>query len=153
MKESTKINTPTLIVIALVIATASFFGGMKYQQSRPRIAAGNFQQGQRNGGVNFPGGTTGTRNMNNRPVSGEILSSDDKSITVKQSDGSSKIVLITSTTTFNKAAEATKTDLKTGEKVSIFGVTNADGSVTAQNIQLNPMMRGLGASPSAAPSK
>lgn len=69
------------------------------------------------------------------------LASDDKSITVKLQDGSSKIILITDKTVINKAAEATKDDLKGGEKVAVFGEINSDGSVTAQNIQLNPILR------------
>src|SRR6185369_11294861 len=84
-----------------------------------------------------------------RPVTGEILNADDKSITVKMMDGSTKIVLLTSTTTYNKAAQASKSDLVTGERVGVFGTANADGSVTAQNIQLNPMMRGGNGTPSA----
>lgn len=59
-------------------------------------------------------------------------------------DGSSKIVLFSDKTEINKAAEATKEDLKVGEKVAVFGTENSDGSVTAQNIQLNPQLRGLG---------
>lgn len=46
------------------------------------------------------------------------------------------------TLTINKATTATKSDLKTGEKVAVFGTPNSDGSVTAQSIQLNPMFRG-----------
>ena len=145
-----KNNTISMIVVVVVIAGASFFLGMKYQQSRPRTL-GNFQGG-RNGGGNFGAGIGG-RNGTNRPVNGEILKSDDTSITVKMNDGSSKIVLVTSSTAINKATEATKNDLKTGEKVNVFGMTNADGSVTAQNIQLNPMFRGPGSSPSATPIK
>ncbi len=74
-------------------------------------------------------------------VLGEITSVDDKSITVKNQDGSSKIVILSDKTEINKASEAAKTDLKIGEKVSAFGTTNSDGSVTAQNIQLNPITR------------
>ncbi len=88
--------------------------------------------------------------MNGRPISGEILSSDDKSITVKLQDGSSKIVLLSDKTQINKATSVTKLDLKSGEKVAVFGSENSDGSVTAQNIQLNPQFRGVGSS-SASP--
>ena len=87
----------------------------------------------------------------NRPVAGEITSSDGKSHTVKMNDGGSKIIFLSSTTQINKAQTAVTDDLKVGEQVSIFGQTNADGSVTAQNIQLNPQVRT--ATPSASVRK
>ena len=40
----------------------------------------------------------------------------------------------------NKSETATKTDLKTGEKVTVFGSSNADGSVTAQMVSLGTTM-------------
>jgi hypothetical protein len=151
--EFMKHNTTGLIVIALVIAGVSFFGGMKYQESkRPtlnRQFTGNPSvggpQGQRTGGFAGRGGN------GFRPVTGEILSMDEMSITVKLMDGSSKIVLVTEKTEINKADQAKKEDLKPGEKVAVFGTDNSDGSVTAQNIQLNPIVRIMGGSPSASP--
>ncbi|MBI2033207.1 MAG: hypothetical protein HYT10_01950 [Candidatus Levybacteria bacterium] len=123
-----------IIVVALVVGAGGFFAGMKYQESKsPAGRFGNFQ-GARNG--NFEQRTQGVR-----PVNGEIISSDDKSITVKLQDGSSKIVLLNDTTTFSKSAEGSKSDLKTGEKVAVFGIENSDGTVTAQNVQLNPQFR------------
>ena len=51
---------------------------------------------------------------------------------------------IKQTGSINKAAAATKADLTVGQRVAVFGTTNTDGSVTAANVQLNPMMRGPG---------
>lgn len=120
------------IILVLVVGGSTFFGGMKYQETKSPRAG--FFQGARNGQL-------AQRNQGFRPVNGEILSLDDKSITVKLQDGSSKIILLTDTTAINKSAEGSRSDLKTGEKVAVFGTENSDGSVTAQNIQLNPNFR------------
>lgn len=133
-----------IVVAAVIFGAGGFFAGMKYQQSKmPSGWFGNFQgngsrQFQQRGGQGF------------RPVSGEIIGEDDKSITVKLQDGSSKIVLVSEKTSINKASEGTKEDLKEGEKVMVLGQENSDGSVTAQNIQLNPIFRG-GSFPSPQP--
>ena len=130
-----KNNLVITIILVLVVGGGAFYGGMRYQESRRPAFNRQFNgTGMRNGGQ--------AGLQNNRPVNGEIIAADDKSITVKMQDGSSKIVLITTATTINKAAEGTKDDLKTGERVAVFGSTNSDGSVTAQNVQLNPMFRG-----------
>ncbi len=110
---------------------------MKYQQSKQPSFTRSGSQGGRTG----QGQPSGNR-QGFQPVNGEIISSDDKSITVKLTDGSSKIVLVSEKTTINKASQATKVDLKTGEKVAVFGQQNTDGSVTAQRIQLNLLLRG-----------
>lgn len=114
-----------------------FFGGMKYQQTKlPSFTRqfGNIQDRR----VGVGGNRAGFR-----PVNGEIISADNKSITVRLQDGSSKIVLFSDKTTINQAVEATKDDLKNGGKVAVFGTENSDGSVTAQNIQLNPIVRSI----------
>lgn len=76
-----------------------------------------------------------------RPVNGEIIEVNDKDITVKLSDNSSKIVHLSDSTILNKSSEGVKSDLKVGEKIAAFGTENSDGSVTAQNIQINPVFR------------
>ena len=123
-------NSIVIIIIAALIAGAGgFFAGMKYQQSKTANfrsqMRGQFNQGQRLEGM------TGFR-----PVSGKIISRDDSSITVEMSDGSSKIVLISESSTVNKTQETTIEDLVEGENVVIFGQENSDGSVTASNIQI-----------------
>lgn len=122
-----KKQTTIIAIITLVTAVVAFVGGMKYQESKtPQFGRGN---------------PTGLR-MGVKSVSGEIVSQDEQSVTVKMPDGSSKIVLLSETTSINKASEATRTDLTVGEKVAVFGKENSDGSVTAENIQINPIFRG-----------
>lgn len=132
------------IIFALVlvlIAGGAFFIGVKYQESKQPTLS-NFRQFNNSRGMT---GNVQNQSQNNRmgykPVSGEIISFDDKSITVKLSDNSSKIILLSDKTIINKASVATKTDLKKGEKVLVMGQANSDGSVTAQNIQLNPIVK------------
>ena len=57
-------------------------------------------------------------------------------------------MLLTDQTKVGKATEGTKDEIKNGDKVLVTGQDNADGSVIAQNIQLN-MVIGL-PSPSAS---
>ena len=128
-----KNNLVIFAIIVILIGAGAFFGGMKYQHSKsPQI--GNFQ-GLRNGQLS-------QRSQGFRPVNGEIINQDEKSITVKLADGSSKIVILTDTTAITKSAEGSKSDLSVGEKIAASGTENSDGSITAQNIQLNPQFRG-----------
>lgn len=134
------------IIIVITVGALGFFGGTKYQESKSinNRFGGNFQnmRGQQSSGQNQ------MRRGGFRPVMGEIINQDENSITVKLTDGSSKIVLLSEKTTYNKAETATKTDLKKGERVNVFGTENTDGSVTAQNIQLNPILNGMDRRPS-----
>lgn len=133
------------LIIVLVVGAAAFYGGMQYQKSQ-RGTFGTRQFGQ--------GGQFGNRSGGNgfRPVVGEIIGQDPSSITVKLMDGSSKIVLFSDKTIINKSATGSVADLKTGQQVAAFGIQNQDGSLTAQNIQLNPQMRVFGR-PSTAPTQ
>ncbi len=128
------------IVLLIVVGGGAFFGGMKYQQSRRPVFTGN-RPANENRNVN---GMIGA----GRLVAGEIISRDDKTITVKMNNGSSKIVILSDKTEVNKAEMASQDELKVGVTVSVFGTSNSDGSVTAQNIQLNPVQRdGVTATP------
>src|SRR3989344_5045276 len=84
------------IVAILIVGAGAFFGGMKYQESKsPANRMGQFQGGQgiRNGQqVRLGGGA----------VMGEVISIDDKSITVKTQDGSTKLVLLSDSVTISK---------------------------------------------------
>lgn len=133
----------TVIAVAIIGLAVGFFGGMKYQQIKvSQVTAQNRTEG-------FNGQRGNRMGQGIRPVNGEIISQDDKSITVKLPDGSSRIVLLSGSTQINKAEKTTKDDLKIGERVAAFGSENPDGSITAQSIQLNPQLRGGTGSPSA----
>jgi len=129
-----KNNIVIVTILALLVGgAAGFFGGMQYQKSQRQ----SFTQFSARGGS----GANGMRFRNGNGAAGDILSVDTNSITVKMADGSSKIVLLTGTTAINKAATATAADLTVGERVSAFGTTNTDGSITATNVQINPLTR------------
>jgi hypothetical protein len=130
-----KKNIIITIVVAIVVGAGAFFGGMKYQQGK---TASQFRQFA---GGRLGQGTRGGNAQGFRPVNGDIISADNNSITVKMSDGSSKIVILTDNTAISQSSSAGKLDLKVGEKVAVFGTANSDGSVTAQNVQINPVER------------
>lgn len=122
--------------VVVVAASSGFFAGVKYQESRRAAIVRQFAGGQGFGSRGFMTGNGSRAGI--RPVSGEIIGSDDKSITIKLADGSTKIVLVSETTLINKASQATRSELVTGGTVLVFGQESSSGIVTAQNIQLNP---------------
>jgi ABC-type Na+ transport system ATPase subunit NatA len=135
--KNIKNNTIVIVLIAAIVAgTAGFFGGMQYQRSQRGSFARQFGAGQ-----GMMGANGANRGGGFRPVAGEILSSDKNSVTVKMTDGSSKIVVFTDKTTINKTATASASDLKVKEQVVVFGNENADGTVTAQSVQIGGNMR------------
>lgn len=129
------------IIIVIVVAVGAFYGGMKYQQ-KGSMPANFAQNGQRlmyrNGGA---GGNNRFGGAFGGAVLGQIVSTDQNSITVKLADGSSKIVNLADNTTYNKSETASKSDLTAGTKVAVIGSTNSDGSVTAKSIEINPINR------------
>jgi hypothetical protein len=135
----------SIIITAIVIGGGAFYGGMKYDQSKnPPTAqnSGGRQQFGANGGIRGTRGGGGFAN-------GEIISKDDKSITIKlrdgqngqnQNNGGSKIIFLSSSTAITKSAEGTLGDLKAGDQITATGASNPDGSITAQSIQIRPPM-------------
>ena len=145
----------SLVVVAIVFGGGGFYGGMKYGQGKGTFSAQNIQNmtpeqrqqmfasrggntasssGNRMFVANGTGGGTGGGGM----TSGEIISKDDKSVTVKLTGGGSKIVLLSGSTSINKAAQGTPEDLTIGQQIIAIGSANSDGSVTANTIQIRP---------------
>ncbi len=145
------LNPIITVAVALVVGGLAFYGGIMYQKSKtPQFQTARNADGgnQRFGGQRGQGGSGG---QFFRPVIGDILSKDDKTITVKLMDGSSKIVFYTQATSITKTDTGNVNELTLGQKVGVFGMSNSDGSVTAQSIQINPIF-GMRPSPSTTPT-
>jgi len=136
------------IVIGIVIvAGIAFYGGMKYGQNKIPALANNATgfanlspeerqaRLQQFGAAGFAGGQKGTR-AGGESAAGEVIAKDDKSITVKLSDGGSKIVFFTANTPVMKSVSGLPQDIAIGTQVVANGTANSDGSITAQTIQL-----------------
>lgn len=124
-------------ILVIAVGVGSFFAGVQYQKSKSPSRA-DFQaiREQLRSGER-PQGLGERPQAQGGAISGEIIDSDGKSITVKLPDGGSKIVLVSENTAINKAAEGSVDDLKTGQQVMVFGQANSDGSISAIHIQLN----------------
>ena len=118
-----------LVIVAVLIGGGSFYGGMVYSKTQPRSFAG---------GASFQGTRTGGRQAGSGFISGDIVSKDETSLTIKSPDGSSKIVFYSDATQISKFDAGSSGDLSSGQNVMVNGTTNSDGSITAQSIQLRP---------------
>lgn len=140
------------VIVAVIVGAAAFFGGMTYQKSQVVTSNGQFAGMMgRNGENSTNGGTRMGRGFGGGAVVGQIVSLDKNSITVQLTDGSSKIVNLSVNTTYSKSSTGALSDLADGTKVAVFGTPNSDGSVTAQNVQINPIARQRAEAPTAKP--
>lgn len=132
------------IVGVLIIGGGSFYAGTKFAGGSdapagfPQGQGGQLRTGQN--GQAFGGARTG-QGMSGGITTGQILSKDDTSITVKLPDGGSKIVFLTASTTITKSSAGSVNDLTVNENVVVNGAANSDGSINAQSIQLGGAMR------------
>ena len=150
MKNKTTLITVSIAVIAL---GAGFGGGYAFKNYQLQKSRGNFMTFGANGAQRFVGNRMGGQAngmFRGGATTGEVISMDDKSITVKMIDGITKIVLFATSTTYSNTVTATKTDVKTGSTVAVFGTPNSDGSITATNVQINPMFGRVVPSPTQA---
>lgn len=120
------------VVVILVVSAISFWGGMKYDKLKN---PGFSQRQQRGTGGAFTAGRQGGR-QSGQFINGDIISKDDKSLTVRTQDGGSKIIFYTASTSVGKTIEGSISDLEVGTRVMVGGSANSDGTVAAQTIQI-----------------
>jgi hypothetical protein len=130
---------PVFVVLLILVGGGSFYGGMKYADTKRTSVFG----GNRAGGANFPNGMGGVPRMPgaggvNRGgfTGGQIISKDDNSLTIKLRDGGSQIIFFSSSTEVMKSAIGSKEDLAVGKNIKVTGSANPDGSLTAKSLQI-----------------
>lgn len=113
------------LIILILVATAAFYGGMKYQQNKTPQRTFFQREGQ-------------TTQMRERMLSGEVISKDEKSLTLKLPDGSTRIVFLSEKTEFLKMTEGNLSDIEVGKQIMIIGNQTTEGAFVAEQIQLSP---------------
>src|SRR6266702_3027822 len=104
----------SMVALVIVVAAASFYGGMRYGSSK-NVSA-QLAQGGRNGGGFGGGANSGQRGSGQGGgmrgganggagdfAGGQIVSKDDTSITIKTRNGSSQIVFFSPSTSIDKS--------------------------------------------------
>jgi hypothetical protein len=147
---------PVAIVVVIAVGLGAFFGGraigggtpspeqaMKVLQNLTAEQRQALAQSSGSSGA-AAGAPTGAAGPGGNMTSGSILSRDANSITVKLSDGSTKLVLYSDSTTISVNKDGSSSDLTTGQEVRVSGTSNSDGTITATSIQ-------CGSLPSGAP--
>ncbi len=134
----------SIIIALVIIGGGAFYGGMKYGQSEG-LSHQNFQNlsleqrqqlFQGNMGESFQRGIRMGTELSF--LNGEVIDKDEQSLTLKLSDGGSKIVFLSDSTEISKTIKGLIDDVEIGKQIMISGEQNSDGSYTAKTIQLSP---------------
>lgn len=139
MNKIMKKITPIIITL-IVIVGGTFYGGIKYNQSKNNLLFSPEQhqqlsQGNMRGA--FPGGLK-ERRTGSDFLNGEVIAKDEQSLTLKMLDGGSKIVFFSDSTQISKITNGLIDDIEIGKQIMVTGEQNSDGSYTAKTIQLSP---------------
>ncbi|MFZ3074157.1 MAG: hypothetical protein WA093_03455 [Minisyncoccales bacterium] len=141
------------VVAAAVLTGAGFFGGALYQKSQTVKPGRNF------GGPGAAGIESSSSNITRRSgglqggfTSGDIVSKDSDSITLKLRDGGTRIIFYSNSTQISKQTGGTVDDLAVGLSIMVTGTANSDGSISAQSISLRPADSNAGPVDAGIPS-
>ncbi len=121
------------IAVVIIAAAGGYFVGAAHGASASMGTKGAYAAG--NGGR-----TRGAAGMgaNGGFTTGQILSMDDKSLTIQMRNGNSQVVFYSPSVTVAKTVSGSIKDIVVGAQVMIAGTANTDGSLTAQSVQIRP---------------
>jgi hypothetical protein len=134
-----KKNLFVFLLLLVIVLVGGFLGGMKYGESKalknltPEKMREIFQQ---RGGQFFAQNQGQRQRAGQNFLSGQVISKDEKSLTVKLPDGSTKIIFLSQSTQILKSAEGSIDDVQVGKEILVAGNQNTDGSLTARTIQV-----------------
>jgi hypothetical protein len=151
-----------LIAVAAVAGTAlaggGFVAGMSVGENNAKASASaSAAAGRTVRGGQFPGGPGA--NASGAPdrsgVAGQVLSVGADTITVQLgADQGSRIVLVAPSTRVTKTTETdiTVSDIKPGDRITVIGQANPDGSLNATTVVVGNLGGALGGRPGASAS-
>jgi uncharacterized protein YneF (UPF0154 family) len=138
-----KKNLILILIVLIIVGVGGFFGGIKYGQSQalknltPEKMREIFQQRR---GQLFTQNQGQRQRVGQNFVFGQVISKDEKSLTIKLPDGGTKIVFLSQSTQITKSAEGSIEDIEIGKEILVTGTQNEDGSLTARTIQISPRL-------------
>ncbi len=118
------------IIVLVSIGVGSFYGGMKYQESKRIPLRSDFEQRIQTGERGIRGGIEGNL------LNGEVIEKDEQSIVVKMLDNNSRIIFFSDLTQVSQNIQVAINELKVGNQIRFTGKENSDGSYTAETIQI-----------------
>lgn len=129
---------PILIIIFVIVAAAAaLFGYQSYQRSRLQASTG---RGAENGQSDRAGNKEGEIPRGEDLCratggTGQIVSVGNNTFTLQRHDGKSEIINLTDRATIKTSVgSASVSDLKPGDRVTLIGDANPDGSFTADTV-------------------
>ena len=140
------------IIILVVVAGGSFYGGMVYGKSQVPAFPNAAFRGQ-GGAADFAlggpaaGGQGGAARQGGQGggfVVGQIEELGAGVLTITDTSGKQTRVAVSDTTLIEKNASVTLADLQKGETVVVSCSAGADGTITASSVQVSPAGRFIG---------
>lgn len=128
------------VLLLLLVAAGAFYGGMRFQRMRVSNTRAIFFANR--GGAGNADIGDGAVNVGRRSSMGRIESIKGNIITVL-SQQEQFMVTVTDATKYQKLVEGKLDDLQVGGNIIVLGERDANGRLTAANIQLAGPVPGL----------
>lgn len=129
----------SIIILVIVLAASAFVGYKVYHRIQVRESLGRSAGGQTNHLSNQQEGTVPQSGdlCGGTGGNGEIVSIGNNTFNLKMNNGNTRIIYLISHATIKistASTSASESDLKVGDRVTLVGGPNPDGSFTARGV-------------------